>query len=104
MPSRSGISENGRVKFSEILSFMKNNKKTVKNGHNWLFQKSKLAKGLQQSGKCMFKKKMAESGSAGKESACNVDTWVPSLGWEDPLEKGKTTHSSILAWRIPWTI
>ena len=84
------------------------------------------------------------SGSAGRESACNVgdlgsipelgrspgegkgyplhDSWVSlvaqlvenppamwetsvqSLGWEDPLEKGKATHSSILAWRIPWTI
>ena len=32
------------------------------------------------------------------------EAWVPSLGWEDPLEKGKATHSSILAWRIPWTI
>ena len=31
------------------------------------------------------------------------ETWVPSLGWEDPLEKGTATHSSILAWRIPWT-
>jgi len=31
------------------------------------------------------------------------ETWVWSLGWEDPLEKGKVTHSSILAWRIPWT-
>ena len=30
-------------------------------------------------------------------------TWVQSLGWEDPLEKGIATHSSILAWRIPWT-
>ena len=29
---------------------------------------------------------------------------VRSLGWEDPLEKGKATHSSILAWRIPWTV
>ena len=29
------------------------------------------------------------------------ETWVPSLGWEDPLEKGKATYSSILAWRIP---
>ena len=29
------------------------------------------------------------------------ETWVQSLGWEDPLEKGKATHSSILAWRIP---
>ena len=31
------------------------------------------------------------------------ETWVHSLGWEDPLEKGKATHSSILAWKIPWT-
>ena len=31
------------------------------------------------------------------------ETWVRSLGWEDPLEKGKATHSSISAWRIPWT-
>ena len=31
------------------------------------------------------------------------ETWVQSLDWEDPLEKGKATHSSILAWRIPWT-
>ena len=31
------------------------------------------------------------------------ETWVQSLGWEDPLEKGKATHSSILAWRVPWT-
>ena len=32
------------------------------------------------------------------------ETWVRSLGWEDPLEKGKASHYSILAWRIPWTI
>ena len=32
------------------------------------------------------------------------ETWVQSLDWEDPLEKGKVTHSSILAWRIPWTL
>ena len=31
------------------------------------------------------------------------ETWVWSLGWEDPMEEGMTTHSSILAWRIPWT-
>ena len=31
------------------------------------------------------------------------ETWVQSLGGEDPLEKGMATHSSILAWRIPWT-
>ena len=31
------------------------------------------------------------------------ETWVPSVGWEDPLEEGMAPHSSILAWRIPWT-
>ena len=43
-------------------------------------------------------------GSDGKESACNAGDLVRSLGWEDSLEKGKATHSSILAWRIPWTV
>ena len=32
------------------------------------------------------------------------ETWVQPLGWEDPLEKAKATLSSILAWRIPWTV
>ena len=32
------------------------------------------------------------------------ETWVRSLGWEDHLEKGKATHSSILAWRIAWSV
>ena len=31
------------------------------------------------------------------------ETWIHSLGWEDPLEEGMAIHSSILAWRIPWT-
>ena len=32
------------------------------------------------------------------------ETWVPSLGWEDPQEKGKATHSGIMACTIPWTV
>ena len=40
----------------------------------------------------------------GKNPPAMWETWVRSLGWEDPLEKGKTTHSSILAWRILWTV
>ena len=32
------------------------------------------------------------------------ETWAQSLGWEDPLKKGKAAHSSILAWKIPWTV
>ena len=40
----------------------------------------------------------------GKNLPAMWETWVQSLGWEDPLEKGMATHSSILAWRIPWTV
>ena len=42
-------------------------------------------------------------GSPGKESASSVGDLGSILGWEDPLEKGKATHSSILAWRLLWT-
>ena len=42
-------------------------------------------------------------GSDGKASACNVGDQVQSLGWEDSLEKEMATHSSTLAWKIPWT-
>ena len=38
-----------------------------------------------------------------KNLPATQETWIRSLGWEDPLEKGKATQSSILAWRIPWT-
>ena len=38
-----------------------------------------------------------------KNPSAMQETWVQSLGWEDPLEEGMATHSSILAWRIPWT-
>ena len=38
-----------------------------------------------------------------KNLTARQETWVPSLGREDPLEKEIATHSSILAWRIPWT-
>ena len=41
--------------------------------------------------------------SAGKESACDTKDPVQPLGQEHPLEEGMATHSSILAWRIPWT-
>ena len=48
------------------------------------------------------------SGAGGKEPACPLqetqETWVQSLGMEDPLMVGVTTRSSILAWRIPWTV
>ena len=43
-------------------------------------------------------------GSAGKKNLPAMrETWVQFLRWEGPLEKGKATHCSILAWRIPWT-
>ena len=40
----------------------------------------------------------------GKNLPAMWETWDQSLDWEDPLEKGKATHSSILVWRIPWTV
>ena len=40
----------------------------------------------------------------GKNLPAMRETWIQSLGWEDPLENGKATHTSLLAWRIPWTI
>ena len=39
-----------------------------------------------------------------KNSSAIQENWVRSLGWEDPLEKGTAAHSSVLAWRIPWTL
>ena len=42
-------------------------------------------------------------GIAVKNLPATQETWVPALGWEDPLEKGMATDSGILAWRIPWT-
>ena len=38
-----------------------------------------------------------------KDPSAMQETWVRSLGWEDPLEKSTAIHSGILAWRIPWT-
>ena len=42
-------------------------------------------------------------GSGNKETACNVETWIQSLGQEDPQEKEVAIPYSILAWKIPWT-
>ena len=55
----------------------------------------------------MIRSKMDSSASLVDQLVKNLpamlETWVQSLGWEDPLEKGMATHSGILAWRIPWT-
>ena len=40
----------------------------------------------------------------GKNPPAMWETWVQSLGWDNPLEKGKATYSNILGWRIPWTV
>ena len=46
---------------------------------------------------------MSLRGFPGGSEVKASETWVRSLDWEDPLEKEMATHSSILAWRIPWT-
>ena len=48
-------------------------------------------------------KKKVKTSQMVKNLPAMWETWVQSLGWDDPLEKGMATHSSILAWRIPWT-
>ena len=50
-----------------------------------------------------FAQGRASGSSDGKASAYNAGDWVQSLGLEDPLEKELATHSSIHAWKIPWT-
>ena len=63
--------------------------------------RSYLTSGTKINSKCI---KGFPGGSAGKEFPSMWETWVLSLSWEDFLEKGKATHSSILAWRNPWTV
>ena len=50
---------------------------------------------------CMYAHEGFPVAHLGKKLPAMQETWVPSLGWEDPLEKGMATYSSILAWRIP---
>ena len=67
----------------------------------WMNQRLRFVKGMLQTGGCF------PDGANDKEPACQCrrhETWVPSLGQEDPLEEGMATHSSILAWRIPRTV
>ena len=83
------------------LSFIHyNNEKLVYSEdivHFWHIS-SKLGKYRNKSGLTLFIAQLVKNPPAMQE------TWVQSLGWEAPLEKGKATHSTILAWRIPWTV
>ena len=65
----------------------------------------KLAPGAKKVGDCWFRGYFRDSLGAQmvKNLPAMQDTLVQSLGGQDPLEKGMATHSSILAWRIPWT-
>ena len=52
---------------------------------------------------CVYEGRGFPGDSAEKNLPAKQEIWVQSLGWEDPLEEGMATHSSILAWRVPWT-
>ena len=60
-----------------------------------------LASGVQQSGSYIFFLEASLVAHMGKDPPAMRETWVRSLGWEEPLEEGMATHSSILAWKIP---
>jgi len=53
--------------------------------------------------RCDIKERVTVVAQKVKNLPAMQETWVRSLGWEDPLEWGMATHSSILAWRFPWT-
>ena len=53
--------------------------------------------------RCSFRMEVLMVAQTLKNLPAMRESWVQSLGWEDPLEKGMATHSSILAWRSPWT-
>ena len=66
--------------------------------------KTKLKEKQEQINRKRLKKNMAFLVAQMVNNLPSVwETWFQSLGWKDPLEKGMATHSSILAWRIPWT-
>ena len=55
-------------------------------------------------GEMLYEERASLGAQLVKNLPAMQETWVPSLGWEDPLEKGTATHSSILAWRVPGTV
>ena len=61
-------------------------------------------RGILQSRQDCIKSRASLVAQLVKNPPAMQETWVRSLGWECPLEKGMATHSSILAWRIPWTV
>ena len=66
--------------------------------------KTKLKEKQEQINRKRLKKNMAFLVAQMVNNLPSVwETWFQSLGWKDPLEKGMATHSSVLAWRIPWT-
>ena len=62
-----------------------------------------MSRGTSQSGEVLVSGRGFLGAQLVKNPPTMWETWVRSLGWEDPLEEGMATHSSILAWRIPWT-
>ena len=54
--------------------------------------------------KCTFEWGVSLMAQLVKNLPAMWETWVQSPGWDNPLKKGRATHSSILAWKIPWTL
>ena len=75
----------------------------IKRGLGILFLAEEAAGQTDQYGHARYHRRADDAGHRGENPLAMLETWVQSLGWEDPLEKGKATHSSILTWRIPWT-
>ena len=98
----------------ELMSILKEKKRGLTSSRNWLrihlqCRRSRFDSWIR---KICWKRNRIPTpvslgfpcGSAGKESTCSAGDLGSILGWEDPLEKGRATNSSTLAWRIPWTV
>ena len=69
----------------------------------WKRQPLELCQGKNSSVWCLPSSRASPVAQMVKNLPALQETWVRSLGWEEPLEKEMVTHSSILAWKIPWT-
>ena len=75
--------------------------KTIRVSYHFLLQETFLTPGIEPESLVLVASLIAQ---LVEKSPVMQETWVQSLCWEDSLEKGKATHSSILSWRIPWTM
>ena len=99
-----GNAQNQR-QYSQIIYLIRGNlQKYEKKSYKSKTTKTQFKKQAKDLKRTFSKKRAFLIAQLVKNPPAMWETWLRSLGWEDPLEKEKAIHSSILAWRIPWTV